>query len=196
MSPPSCDPPQALARGDRRGVSRRLVVARPLPSSASRNVGSRRGECLLFVDGLRYDLGVRLTRPARGRGLRVELGSRWAALPTVTATAKPAVTPVADLVSGEALGGLRSVLLPPASPPMRRTSRGASRAWLPDPRRRRVRLAPGAGWQGAGLEFGEHRRAGPQGRRANSPAASTRARPPGRAHRQPAGGSAGSVSAS
>ena len=60
--------------------------------------------CILFADGLRYDLGQRLAERLEGRGMRVTLRRRWAAAPTVTATAKPAVTPVADLVRGRALG--------------------------------------------------------------------------------------------
>jgi len=60
--------------------------------------------CLLFADGLRYDLGQRLAERLEGRGMRVALRRRWAAAPTVTATAKPGVTPVADLVRGKSLG--------------------------------------------------------------------------------------------
>jgi len=54
------------------------------------------GDCLLFVDGLRYDLGERLAAAAEERGLEVERSWRWSALPTVTATAKPAVAPLGD----------------------------------------------------------------------------------------------------
>ena len=60
--------------------------------------------CVLFADGLRYDLGIRLSERLEGRGYRTALGHRWAAAPTVTATAKPAVTPVADQIKGESLG--------------------------------------------------------------------------------------------
>ncbi|MBK9385766.1 MAG: BREX-1 system phosphatase PglZ type B [Planctomycetes bacterium] len=59
--------------------------------------------CLLFSDGLRFDLGQRLAERLEGRGFRVRVGHRWAATPTVTATAKPGVTPVADVVRGRAL---------------------------------------------------------------------------------------------
>ena len=55
--------------------------------------------CVLFVDGLRYDLGRRLAdRLAAMDNLR--LSWRLAPIPTVTATAKPLVTPVADAISG------------------------------------------------------------------------------------------------
>ena len=60
--------------------------------------------CLLFVDGLRFDLARHLVERLEGHGLRVDLGHRWAALPTVTGTAKPAVTPVAEQVEGDVLG--------------------------------------------------------------------------------------------
>jgi len=59
--------------------------------------------CILFADGLRFDLAQRLAERLEARGCRVALGRRWAALPTVTATAKPAVTPVAGAVRGETL---------------------------------------------------------------------------------------------
>jgi len=58
------------------------------------------GECLLFADGLRFDLGQELRALCEERGLRVALGRRWAGTPTVTATAKPAVSPVAGLLQG------------------------------------------------------------------------------------------------
>lgn len=58
------------------------------------------GECLLFADGLRYDLGQELLALCEARGLRVGLSRRWAGTPTVTATAKPAVSPVAGLLVG------------------------------------------------------------------------------------------------
>ena len=59
---------------------------------------------VFFVDGLRYDLGRRLVERLEGRGFRADVGSRWAALPTVTATAKPAVSPAAGAVEGTTLG--------------------------------------------------------------------------------------------
>ena len=60
--------------------------------------------CLLFVDGLRFDLAQRLAERLEGRGFRVDLGRRWAALPTVTGTGKPAVTPVVAEIEGDTLG--------------------------------------------------------------------------------------------
>lgn len=57
--------------------------------------------CLLFVDGLRFDVGGWLAEKLEGRSLIVKLRHRLAALPTVTATAKPTVTPIAGEIRGE-----------------------------------------------------------------------------------------------
>lgn len=72
---------------------RRDTMAAPMPKNT--------GECIYFVDGLRFDAARRLHDRLRAKGLAVEERPRWAALPTVTATGKPAVTPVAHLVSGQ-----------------------------------------------------------------------------------------------
>ncbi len=81
------------------------VARQPLPESdALSRVEAGEDVCLLFADGLRFDLGQRLAERLEARGLRVTVGHRWAALPTVTATAKPAVTPVAGQVTGKQLG--------------------------------------------------------------------------------------------
>ncbi len=59
------------------------------------------GECIFFVDGLRLDAGRRLSELLQRSGMKVGETSAWAALPSVTATAKPAVTPVAHLIVGQ-----------------------------------------------------------------------------------------------
>lgn len=61
------------------------------------------GTCLVFVDGLRCDLGLELQRLLTAQGVDVRLETRWSALPTVTATAKPAWRPVADGLVGQTL---------------------------------------------------------------------------------------------
>lgn len=58
------------------------------------------GTCLLFVDALRFDVARRLVVRLLEQGLSCTLSHRFAALPTVTPTAKPAVTPVAQQMSG------------------------------------------------------------------------------------------------
>jgi hypothetical protein len=60
------------------------------------------GTCIVFVDGMRYDVGRRLATAMRSHGWEVVETARWTAMPSVTATAKPAASPVADLVVGGA----------------------------------------------------------------------------------------------
>ncbi len=55
------------------------------------------GRCYLFADGLRYDCGQKLAHVLAGMGLSVQSDWVYCALPSVTPTAKPAVTPVAPL---------------------------------------------------------------------------------------------------
>lgn len=59
------------------------------------------GTCVLFCDGLRLDLGQRLLADLARRGFAGEILWRLAALPPVTATAKPAVSPVAGQITGQ-----------------------------------------------------------------------------------------------
>lgn len=85
----------------------KLVTATPLPSRGSEAqapVSTEAGTCILFVDGLRFDVAQRLVGLAEDRNLRVVQGRRWAAVPTVTGTAKPAVLPIADQIVGHRLG--------------------------------------------------------------------------------------------
>jgi hypothetical protein len=63
------------------------------------------GTCIVFADGLRLDLGKRLRADLESAGFLVEESWRWVPLPPVTPTAKPAASPVADLVAGEGSDG-------------------------------------------------------------------------------------------
>jgi hypothetical protein len=59
------------------------------------------GTCFLFVDGLRYDAARRLIDRLSEMGYDAAGTARWAALPSVTATGKPAVSPVRHLLEGD-----------------------------------------------------------------------------------------------
>ena len=61
------------------------------------------GQVVLFADGLRYDVAQRLALTLEERNFRCAQKNRWAALPSVTATAKPAVAPVAQQFEGVGL---------------------------------------------------------------------------------------------
>ena len=106
------------------------VERRPLPGAGEQpSVDLEDDGCLVFVDGLRFDLAQRLAERLEGRGFRVDLGWRWAALPTVTGTGKPAVTPVAGEIEGDVLGQAFGALLKaagkPADAPALRAALGA-----------------------------------------------------------------------
>ena len=62
------------------------------------------GTVILFADGLRFDVSQRLVELLRTGGRSVTATPHWAAHPTVTATSKPAVSPVIDSIKGLSLG--------------------------------------------------------------------------------------------
>lgn len=81
----------------------KVVGLQPLPDAAAVReapVEYLCRQCVLFCDGLRFDLAQRAVALAEERGMRVHVGRRWAALPTVTGTAKPAVAPIAGQLAG------------------------------------------------------------------------------------------------
>ena len=58
------------------------------------------GECVFFSDGLRFDIAHTLVTKLEQKGFAVELSSNWSALPTVTSTAKAAITPIVESITG------------------------------------------------------------------------------------------------
>jgi hypothetical protein len=62
------------------------------------------GTCLLFVDGLRYDVGQKLKTALGAKPGTVQFRHQFVALPSVTPTAKPAVSPLADQIKGTTAG--------------------------------------------------------------------------------------------
>ena len=83
-----------------------LVTKAPMPSGDGVQpfIIAEAGECLLFADSLRFDIAKRLTVLAAERQLKVSTNWRWASLPTVTATSKPALSPIAKQIKGGHLG--------------------------------------------------------------------------------------------
>jgi hypothetical protein len=63
-------------------------------------VVAEKDTCVLFTDGLRFDIGALLHERLEARGLKSRLGFRFAPVPTVTATAKPMASPAYGLVVG------------------------------------------------------------------------------------------------
>ncbi len=66
----------------------------------AKSITSKSGDCILFVDGLRFDTGKRLVKMLEKSGFEVSEEHKWTALPSVTATGKAAVTPVRDKIKG------------------------------------------------------------------------------------------------
>lgn len=64
-------------------------------------VKAEKETCLLFADGLRFDVAGQLQELLEARGVRVRLGHRVAPTPTVTATAKPIVSPAHGAFRGD-----------------------------------------------------------------------------------------------
>ncbi len=84
-----------------------LADKEPLPGHDEQTPEELRvdpGGMVLFADGLRFDVSQRLISRMRDKDWTVTLSTRWAGLPTVTATAKPAVSPVSTSIKGLSLG--------------------------------------------------------------------------------------------
>ncbi len=83
-----------------------LADQEPLPLHSEQKADDMRvdsGSAILFADGLRLDVSRRLVGRLQSKGRTVEVSTRWAAHPTVTATAKPAVSPVSEHLGGASL---------------------------------------------------------------------------------------------
>ena len=81
----------------------RLVEQQGYPGSGGAKQAAQSyqdSQVVLFVDGLRFDTAQRLMEKLAGLSAKSELATHWSALPSLTATAKAAVTPIADLLTG------------------------------------------------------------------------------------------------
>jgi hypothetical protein len=68
------------------------------------------GTCILFSDGLRYDVGQRLVEALDAQKLTGKGASHLVPLPSVTPTAKPAISPVRQMLTGKGSQGLEPVV--------------------------------------------------------------------------------------
>jgi hypothetical protein len=71
------------------------------PHKLTAAVAAQRDTCVLFADGLRFDVGATLQERLEAQGLRVRMSHRIAPIPTVTATAKPVASPAHTACSGK-----------------------------------------------------------------------------------------------
>ena len=68
------------------------------PQPKSKIIGDK-GCCIFFADGLRFDVGEKLKAAMQSAGLSVDESWDWVPVPSVTPTAKPRVSPLADLLT-------------------------------------------------------------------------------------------------
>jgi len=81
------------------------IKQQPLPSrDVPRLANVPVGACVLFVDGLRFDVGQKLRAALETKLGKVQCQHQFVALPSVTPTAKPAVSPVAGKIIGSQAG--------------------------------------------------------------------------------------------
>jgi len=80
---------QQLIHANGQSVARR---AKPIEPAA--------GRLVVFADGLRMDVAQQLAERLAAVGILSTLDWEWSAIPSVTATAKPAASPIADAVHG------------------------------------------------------------------------------------------------
>ena len=84
---------QQLIRDNGQSVSKR---AKPIETAA--------GRLILFADGLRMDVAQQLAEKLAAVGIEFTQDWEWSTIPSVTATAKPAASPIADAVQGGEAG--------------------------------------------------------------------------------------------
>jgi hypothetical protein len=64
-----------------------------------KNIEAEESECILFADGLRFDVAVKLRDTLKNRDIGISVDWILASIPSVTATAKPAISPISELLS-------------------------------------------------------------------------------------------------
>lgn len=85
-----------------RAAERLAEVVKAYGYPAPQAVPLEDGTCLLFADGLRWDVGADLANRLVASGRRVAREGRWVAFPPVTGTSKPDVSPIRDQLGGGA----------------------------------------------------------------------------------------------
>lgn len=80
---------QKLIQGQGQSVSRRHAPIEAAP-----------GRLVMFADGLRMDVAQQLSHELATAGIESNQDWEWSAIPSVTATAKPAASPVSDAFQG------------------------------------------------------------------------------------------------
>lgn len=80
-------------------LQRAIGEAGGLPATPRESLAE--GTCMIFVDGLRYDIATELGQKLTAYG-DMTVDTRWTCLPSVTASGKAWCSPVAELITGSA----------------------------------------------------------------------------------------------
>jgi hypothetical protein len=83
----------------------------PTISKRTKPIEVAPGRLVLFADGLRMDVAQELAEKLTAVGLEPKRDWEWSTIPSVTATAKPAASPIADLLQGGEAGDAFSTRL-------------------------------------------------------------------------------------
>lgn len=85
--------------------TQKLAAQYPNPSpETAPSYPVEEGSIYLFIDGLRADLALELVEGLENAGMNPKTDPNWAALPSVTATAKPAWQGLTERLNGDSLG--------------------------------------------------------------------------------------------
>jgi hypothetical protein len=97
-STPALDVEAASSRSARQDGASTPLDVEAASSRLTRQDGA--STCIVFVDGLRYDVAARLTDLLKSLDAEIRLNARWTTIPTVTASGKAWVSPIAAKLKG------------------------------------------------------------------------------------------------
>jgi hypothetical protein len=80
-------------------------------SKRAKAVETSPGRLILFADGLRMDVAQQLSKRLMAIGVETKHDWEWSTIPSVTSTAKPAASPIAEVVQGGEAGDAFSTRL-------------------------------------------------------------------------------------
>lgn len=74
------------------------------PSRRKMPIAQAPGRLLLFADGLRMDIAKKLAEKLESAGMEIAQDWEWSTIPSVTASGKPAASPISNAVKGGEVG--------------------------------------------------------------------------------------------
>ena len=87
-----------------RHLQKQLETADRKTTKRTPAITPKAGRLVLFADGLRMDVAALLQSDLTAEGITAQRDWEWSTLPSVTATAKPAASPVSAQISGSETG--------------------------------------------------------------------------------------------